>query len=315
MSVLGFREGRSSDLRATFELGEAAWDVSRQQRGLLAPGYRREPEDLEAQWERERSLLEFIDAQSDGSYVICEDGDELVGYARVARFGAMDELAELWVAPSHAGLGVGHALLERCWPKSPTPELGRVVLGLGMPADLSLYTEFGVMPVTGHWHLRHNADEYEERRSLELDASEPDVHALTPGRAVAEWKRLEPSAIGHERPLLHDFFGRTRTCLATIDPERGEAVALCWVSSHGEIGPAVGEEAEHLVPVVLAALDRVAKQQEPETFGVFCTTDSWWLLDRLRRLGFRIHWPSWVMCSVPLPGLDRYLPTRPARLL
>ena len=64
-----------------------------------------------------------------------------------------------------------------------------------------------------------------------------------------------------------------------------------------------------------AALDRVAKQQEPESVGVFCTTDSWWLLDRLRRLGFRVHWPGWVMSSVPLPGLDRYLATRPARLL
>jgi hypothetical protein len=140
------------------------------------------------------------------------------------------------------------------------------------------------------------------------------VHALTPERAVAEWKRLEPSAIGHERPLLHEFFGRTRTCLATMDPDRG-ATALCWVSSDGDIGPAVGEAAQDLVPVVLAALDRVASQQEPESLGVFCTTDSWWLLDRLRRLGFRVHWPGWVMSSVPLPGLDRYLATRPARLL
>ena len=77
----------------------------------------------------------------------------------------------------------------------------------------------------------------------------------------------------------------------------------------------MGEAAQDLVPVVLAALDRVAKQQEPESVGVFCTTDSWWLLDRLRRLGFRVHWPGWVMSSVPLPGLDRYLATRPARLL
>jgi hypothetical protein len=138
---------------------------------------------------------------------------------------------------------------------------------------------------------------------------------LTSDRAVAEWKRLEPPAIGHERPLLHDFFGRTRNCLATIDPERGEAMGLCWVSSDGDIGPAVGEEAQDLVPVVLAALDRVAKSKEPESVGVFCTTDSWWLLDRLRRLGFRVHWPGWVMSSVPLPGLDRYLATRPARLL
>jgi hypothetical protein len=87
------------------------------------------------------------------------------------------------------------------------------------------------------------------------------------------------------------------------------------VSGHGEIGPGVGRNPEDLVPVVLAALDRVAKMQEPETFGVHCTTASWWLMDRLRRLGFRVHWPAWIMSSVPLPGLDRYLPTRPVRLL
>jgi hypothetical protein len=48
---------------------------------------------------------------------------------------------------------------------------------------------------------------------------------------------------------------------------------------------------------------------------VFCTTAAWWLMDRLRRLGFKVHWPAWIMSSVPLPGLDRYLPTRPVRLL
>ena len=87
------------------------------------------------------------------------------------------------------------------------------------------------------------------------------------------------------------------------------------MSPDGDIGPAVGATPEDLIPVVLAALDRVAKSHEPELLGVYCTTDSWWLLDRLRRLGFRLHWPSWVMSSVPIPGLDRYLPTRPARLL
>jgi hypothetical protein len=219
------------------------------------------------------------------------------------------------VAPPYAGRGVGRALLELCWPNSPSPTLGRVVLTFGTPVELSLYTEFGVMPVGGHWHMRHRVDEYLERRSREVDSAEPGVHVLTRQRAVEEWKRLEPTAVGHERPLLHDFFGRTRTCLAVVDPDRGRATGLCWVSSDGDIGPAVGEGAEDLVPVVLAALDRVAKAQEPETLGVFCTTHAWWLLDRLRRLGFRVYWPAWVMSSVPLPGLDRYLATRPARLL
>lgn len=315
MNGLTFRDGRARDLRVTFELGEHTWDSSRVARNLLPAGHRRDPGDLEAQWRRERALLEFIDAQTGGCYILCEDGKQIVGYARVAAFGALDELTELWVAPSHAGRGVGRALLERCWPDSPSPDLGRVVISLGMPADLSLFTDFGVMPVSGHWSLGQRTEAYQERRSHEVDASEPAVHALTPERAVSEWKRLEPSAIGHERPRLHEFFGRTRTCLAIMDVDGGGAVALCWVSSTAEIGPAVARSTEDLVPVVLAALDRVALSQEPESLELFCTTDSWWLLDRLRRLGFAVQWPSWVMCSVPLPGLDRYVPTRPSRLL
>ena len=163
--------------------------------------------------------------------------------------------------------------------------------------------------------MRQRVDRYLEHRAAESDVAEPDVHVLTTERAVEEWKRLEPDAIGHERPRLHEFFGRTRNCLATVDAESGHATAVCWVSNLGEIGPAVGRSPESLVPVVLASLDRVAKMQEPESFGIFCTTESWWLLNRLRGLGFRVHWPAWILSSVPLPGLDRYVATRPPRLL
>ena len=314
MREVTFREGRPSDLRAVFELGEAAWDHSRKARGLLAPDHRRDPAEIGEQWRQERPLLEFIAAQP-GAFWIAEQDAELVGYARVARFDAMDELTELWVAPADVGRGVGRALLEHCWPESPARDLGRMVLTLGTPADLSLYTEFGVMPVTGVWHMRQRVDQYLGRRSQEVDASGPAVHALTPERAVAEWQRLEPTAVGHERPLLHEFFSRTRTCLAVMRDRADRATGVCWVTSDGEIGPAVGETAADLVPVVVAALDRVAKAREPESLGVFCTTPSWWLLDRLRRLGFQVRWPAWVMSSVPIPRLDRYLATSPARLL
>jgi GNAT superfamily N-acetyltransferase len=314
VSVLGFREGRPADLRETFALGERAWQSSRRESGLLPPDWEPADGETEAVWQRERPLLEFIAGQPDGMFVVCEDGEQLVGYARVARFGGMDELTELWVAPSHAGRGVGSALLERCWPEPPAG-LERVVLTQGKPRDLSLFTGFGLMPVAGHWHMRQRVDAYLERRSQELESTEPAVHALTPERAVTEWRRLEPDAVGHERPGLHEFFSRTRSCLASLHPSRGEATALCWVSSDSEIGPAVAESPEYLVAVVLAALDRVAKAQEPEELGVFVTTGSWALLARLRGLGFRLYWPSWVMCSVPMPSLVRYLPTMPPRLL
>jgi predicted N-acetyltransferase YhbS len=313
VSELSFREGRASDLEAVYELGEVAWDESRRARGLITEV--RSGEQLRREWRHERPMIEFITAQEGGCFLVCEKEGELVGYVMVTRFPGMDEMAELWVSPSHAGQGVSRGLLERCWPESPTPELGRLVVAVGTPADLTLFTEFGVMPVSGHWHMRHRVDTYLEHRAQEVDSTEPGVHVLTPERAVEEWIRLEPGAIGHERPALHEFFGRTRNCLATFDADSGRPTALCWVSGHGEIGPGVGEHPEDLVPVVLAALDRVAKMQEPETFGVFCTTASWWLMDRLRRLGFVVHWPAWIMSSVPLPGLDRYLPTRPVRLL
>jgi hypothetical protein len=170
------------------------------------------------------------------------------------------------------------------------------------------------MPVAGHWHMRARTDEYVPRRTAEVDMVDPQVHVLTPDRAVEEWCRLEPGAVGHDRPELHEYFARERTCLALPGDDDGPA-ALCWVSSDGEIGPAVGAEAGDLMPVVLAALDRVAKTQEPETLGVFVTSLSWWLLRRLRTLGFTVFWPSWVLCSVPLPGLDRYVPTRPPHVI
>jgi N-acetylglutamate synthase-like GNAT family acetyltransferase len=268
-----------------------------------------------ASWRRNRRLIEFLASQPGTRYRICERRGEPVGYARVVPFGEMEELTELMVDPHHQAQGIGRALLEQVWPGDPTPELGRVVVATGEPNDLGLYMEFGVMPVAGHWHIRQRTDRYLAQRSQELERVETAVHVLKADRAVAEWQRLEPPVVGHSRPSLHQFLSRDRTCLATIDPDTHDATSLCWVSGEGEIGPALAVTAPDLVPVVLAALDRVAASVSPEYLSIFTTTTAWWLLRRLRGLGFEIWWPSWVMCSVPLPALDRYVPTRPPQIL
>lgn len=318
MSTVGlsFRDGTAADLAATFALSERAVFDGAVRHAIVPPGREPTEGEVRADWLRQRGLVEFLAAQPGGCYRICEDADGPVGYARVVTFSGMEQLTELMIRPDHQARGIGRELLESCWPGDPSPELKRVVIAAGAPADLSLYTDFGVMPISGHWHLRQRTEAYLEARSNELEAVDAGaVHVLKADRAAAEWKRLEPPAIGHPRPLLHDFFGRDRTCLATVDDSTGLATALCWVSANAEIGPAVGAWPKDLVPVVLAALDRVAKAQEPEFLSVFTTTISWWLLRRLRGLGFRVHWPSWILCSVPLPGLDRYVPTRPPHLL
>jgi GNAT superfamily N-acetyltransferase len=309
-----FRDGTPADLQATFFLSERTMH-----RVAVGQGFLRDQEPSAAQlgesWTRHRKLVEFLDAQPARRYLIAENGDGPVAFARIVRFGEMEQLTDLMVEPGYQGKGIGRQLLDQIWPGDPSPSLGRLVVATGAPRDLSLYTDFGVMPVAGHWHMRQNTASYLERRSHETDATEAGaVVVLTPERAVFEWKRLEPAAIGHERPSLHESFGRDRTCLATVGSD-GVAKALCWVSSDGDIGPAVGTKPPDVIPVVLAALDRVAKTQEPSFLGVFASTTSWHLLHRLRMLGFRVYWPSWVMCSVPLPGLDRYVPTRPPLLI
>lgn len=309
-----FREGRVRDLRATFEISALAVHHTATRMGLI-DGPAPTTAQIQAEWETQRELVEFIAAQPDGSYWICEEDGRPVGYARVCRWAEMEQLTELMVLPDHHGRGIGRGLLERSFPNDPTPDLGRLVVAAGATGDLTLYADFGAMPVAGHWHLRVPAAEYAERRALDIDSTDPAVHALEGSRAAAEWKQLEPPAIGHRRPALHDFFARTRSCLATMDADSGSATALCWVGPAGDVGPAVAATPADLVPVVLAALDRVAKTIEPANFGVYCSTDSWWLLRRLRQLGFKVHWPGWVMSSIPLPGLDRYMPMRPPHLL
>lgn len=311
---VSLREGSPSDLQATFNLSDRTMHHLAVDQGFIKPSERSDAAVAEA-WGRHRGMIEFLDAQPGRRYLIAENRSGPVGFARVVQFGEMEQLTDLMVSPDHQGSGVGRMLLEEIWPGDPSPALGRLVVATGTPRDLSLYTNFGVMPVAGHWHMRQDTATYLEHRSHETDATEAGtVVVLTVERAVAEWKRLEPEAIGHERPALHEFFGRDRACLATVDAD-GAPKALCWVSTDGDIGPAVGQKPAEVIPVVLAALDRVAKTQEPHQLGIYASTTQWHLLHRLRVLGFHVFWPSWIMCSVPLPGLDRYVPTRPPFVL
>lgn len=311
---LELREGRAGDLRTTFAISALAVHHTATRLGIL-DGAPPTGDQIESEWRAQREVIEFVAGQPNGDYWICEDGGRPVGYARVCRLGAVEQLTELMVLPSHHRRGIGRALLERCLPGEPDPGVTRLVAAAGATSDLTLYTDFGTLPVSGHWHMRARADDYAERRAAEAGAAEPPVHALEPARATAAWAALEPAALGHRRSELQGFFARTRTCLATVDAGSGDATALCWVGSGGDVGPAVAAEPRALVAVVVGALDRIARAGAADVLGVYCTTDCWPLLLRLRGLGFRVHWPGWVMSSVPLPGLDRYMPMRPPHLL
>ena len=99
---LSFREGRPSDLRATFELAERSPSSGRRS-GIMVSGDDDRQAYLREEWSRQRPLLEFIAAQPEGQFFVCESGNEIVGHARVARFGQMDASASWPCRPSTPG--------------------------------------------------------------------------------------------------------------------------------------------------------------------------------------------------------------------
>jgi GNAT superfamily N-acetyltransferase len=308
-SQLLFREGVKGDLEATYHLSEKAM-LSTMRRQGIDPLDEVDPDEG---WKKAKPLVECLAGQPDGSFWIAEQESVLVGYGRSVRLGGVDELSQLMVVPDLHGQGVGRALLERCWPEEQ--DVPRMVVAAGAPPDLSLYLRRGVLPVAGHWHMRVATDRYQELRSRDVDEGDFGVHVLGRDHALAEWTRLEPQALGHAREALHDQFARTCTCLARMTGDGTRADAVCWVSPEGDIGPAVGARPDDLVPVVLAALDRVANTRDLPELGVFVVHSSDPLVRALARLGFRLHWPSWIMTSGAPPALERYLPTRPPLVL
>ena len=166
-------------------------------------------------------------------------------------------------------------------------------------------------------HCKHRHHLYDEAHTYRGVFGSHVANVLRRLRRIAARYGAEPrfvlasATIANPVELAEGLVGRR---FQLVDSD-GAPKALCWVSTDGDIGPAIGQKPADVIPVVLAALDRVAKAQEPRELGIYASTTQWHLLHRLRVLGFRVYWPSWIMCSIPLPGLDRYVPTRPPFVL
>ena len=311
----GPRERSRGDVRAR----RARVDQSRADRGLIGRGTRRRRDEQLRDALGARAAAARVHDRADGScFLVCEDGDELVGYARVARFGGdgRDDRA-VGRARRTPGRGVeprpARALLAGVAHARARPA-GRG--GRARPRDLTLYTEFGVMPVAGHWHMRHRVrpSTWSAAPRRPTRPSRPCTCSRPTARSRSGSGSSRPRS-AHERPPLHEFFGRTRTCLATVDDAGDATGALLGQRPTATSARRSGQNAERPDPGGARGArpgGEDAGAGEPRRLlhhrrrGGCC--------DRLRRLGFRVYWPSWVMCSVPLPGLDRYLADAPRQI-
>ena len=318
MSELTFREGRASDLEAAYGLGERALGSVPRDRGLIGPCTRRgRTEDSSASaLAHERPLLEFMTAPA-GRLLPRRRGrrrDRRLRARRALSRHGRDGRAVGRARRTRAGASA-RGLLERCWPEladaRARPGRGRGGRARRPDAVHRVRRHAGERP------LAHAPPGGPVPRAPRAGGRRRPSPAFTCSRPTARWR----SGSASSRPrsatsasALHEFFGRTRNCLATVDDDGPRHRALLGERPRRD---RTGGGEEPRGPRARWCWPRSTawrRCRSRRRFGVHFTTAAWWLMDRLRRLGFRVHWPAWIMSSVPLPGLDRYLATRPVEI-
>ena len=227
VAALTFREGEHSDLRAAFTLAELAVHDTARRTGVLATDPPSD-EQIERDWHQRRDLLEFTAAQDGGGFWVCEDegrADRLRAGVPVRRDGA-----------AHGADGAPRVPRQRHRPRTARPPVARRPHPRPRPARGGCRCARRPHAVRG---LRGDARDRplahaRLRGGVPRAARAGDrLHRPARARALAGARRRRSGSVSSRRRsatsgrMLHDFFGRTRTCLATMDAEAHAAPRRC----------------------------------------------------------------------------------------
>ena len=223
------------------------------------------------------------------------------------RFGAMDKLDRaVGGARARAGVASGGLCWSIVWPESTRPA-GLVVLTLGTPADLSLYSEASVMPEaakrTGPSATAWSSISSSAPRRGGLRRPAVALRTLT---ALIEDGSGSAAGCRHTRPpCCTRFFGAAEPAGAHgSDSGRPRAVLGELRRNTSRLGESPRTRARGA-----PSLDRLGQVAGAGDRSALLYHRLLVALDRHRGVGFRVHRPA-GMSSVPLKGLDRYTPSR-----
>ena len=241
---LTFREGTARDLAATFALAERALHEVAKRQGVMPEGVELTEAAIRSHWLAQRNMVEFLAAQPGQPLLDRRERRQARRASRASsRFGGMEELTELMVDPEYQREGVGRALLDRVWPGDPTPDIGRVVVATGasgrphaLPRLRRHARHRPLAPARAHGALPRAARAGASTRASRTRTCSPRSARARSGSGSSR-SRSPTSA-----PRCTSSSRATARASRRSRPD-GHATGLCWVSSHGEIGPAVGADA------------------------------------------------------------------------
>jgi len=243
----------------------------------------------------------------DGLWVAEADG-ELVGFALSWVCGELWFLAELFVAPSHQGRGVGHELLARAFEharKVGATNKSLITFTFNIVSQ-GLYIRHGLLPRLPIYLVNIARDALTARlqgdrfQSMPIEPTALHLETLT---------QLDVSALGISREKHHRYLLSDGATKGVLLYDRTECIGYAYASATGHVGPLAVAQARNMGAAFRTALDLAMTSKAAQVSAFLPGTSD--ALSVAVEHGMRITFPMVLASSRDFGDWTRYLPRNP----
>lgn len=257
------------------------------------------------------ALFQFFSFDDDPRGLwVAEDGDEIVGSAFSWVCGDLWFLAELFIAPTKQGSGIGRELLRRTL--SHADQAGARTKALITftfnTVSQGLYLRNGLFPRLPLYMFSADSKTARSTPSSEdglkvrgLERSASDFNALA---------ALDAATLGIPREKHHRYLQSDPAMQGYLFQERGKTVGYAYVASNGHVGPLAVASPDAMRPVFDAALG-IAAQTQSAQISAFLPGACDAALALAGERGMRITLPMVLVSNRNFGDWRCYLPRNP----
>jgi ribosomal protein S18 acetylase RimI-like enzyme len=243
----------------------------------------------------------------DGLWVAEADG-EIVGFALSWVCGELWFLAELFVAPSHQGRGVGNELLARTFDhakKLGATNKSLITFTFNIVSQ-GLYIRHGLLPRLPIYLVSVARDVLVDRLQGDRLCSTPIEPTASQLETLAQ---LDATTLGISREKHHRYLLGDGTTKGVLLYDRGECVGYAYASATGHVGPLAVAQTRSMGAAFRTALDLAMASRAAQVSAFLPGMN-----DALRvavEHGMRITFPMVLVSARDFGDWARYLPRNP----